>query len=93
MLSLISLGLGLAALGINVAGCVEEGGDGNANRIMALVYAIISPLSNVAAPFGIQAVQEKCDPWVKAVPPVADLISYPVAAVFNLLVSLEVGKK
>ncbi len=44
-------------------------------------------------PFGIQAVQEKCDPWVKAVPPVADLISYPVAAVFNLLVSLEVGKK
>ncbi len=50
MLSLIPLGLGLAGLGINVAGCVEEGGDGNANRIMALVYAIISPLSNVAAP-------------------------------------------
>ncbi|MFC9672609.1 hypothetical protein [Streptomyces sp. NPDC056949] len=95
-LSLISVCLGLASLGVGVACSIEEEKEGHhwdANHIMSLISSIITPCSNIAAPFGTQFVQDKCDPWVKVVPCIADLISYGGGGLLNMLVNLGVGKE
>ncbi|MEU1493950.1 hypothetical protein ABZ456_27320 [Streptomyces sp. NPDC005776] len=89
-LSAFNMVLGLVDLVVNIVADCEEGGEWDADRILAAISSGLGPLANIFSPLGTGPVQEVCPEWVAWIPPAADVTSYVVGGLIGLFANLEV---
>ncbi|WP_406056303.1 hypothetical protein OG462_09290 [Streptomyces sp. NBC_01077] len=77
VLSVFNMIFGVAALAIGVVSVAEEEGGWPADRVLALVAAIVGPWANMVSPLGSNLVRKYLpNDFTPFIPPVCDVISY-----------------
>lgn len=89
VLSLFNTIFGVAALVVGAVAVGKEGGGWPADRVLALIGAIVGPWANMVSPLGTTLVKESLpNEFTPFIPPVCDVISYWGGGLLDLFSNL-----